>query len=79
VPYVLRHTGLTRPGKATNGDVFALAQIAGHSQHLDHSAVRSHPGGHYRGHLCKGDQVLPSSQDVTEVPRKLDAAGLVVG
>jgi integrase len=31
VPYVLRHTALTRLGKATNGDVFALARIAGHS------------------------------------------------
>ena len=31
VPYVLRHTALTRLGKATNGDVFALAKIAGHS------------------------------------------------
>ena len=31
VPDVLRHTALTRLGKATNGDVFALARIAGHS------------------------------------------------
>ncbi len=31
VPYVLRHTALTRLGKATNGDVFALVKIAGHS------------------------------------------------
>jgi len=31
VPYVLRHTALTRLAKATNGDVFALARIAGHS------------------------------------------------
>jgi integrase len=31
VPYVLRHTALTRLGKSTNGDVFALARIAGHS------------------------------------------------
>ena len=31
VPYVLRHTALTRLAKVTNGDVFALARIAGHS------------------------------------------------
>ena len=31
VPYSLRHTGLTHLGKVTNGDVFALARIAGHS------------------------------------------------
>ena len=31
VPYVLRHTALTRLGKAAGGDVFALARIAGHS------------------------------------------------
>jgi integrase len=31
VPYVLRHTALTRLGKAAQGDVFALAKIAGHS------------------------------------------------
>jgi integrase len=31
VPYVLRHTALTRIGKAARGDVFALAKIAGHS------------------------------------------------
>ena len=30
-PYVLRHTALTRLGKAARGDVFALAKIAGHS------------------------------------------------
>jgi integrase len=32
VPYVLRHTALTRLGKVTNGDGFALAKIAGHSR-----------------------------------------------
>jgi integrase len=31
VPYVLRHTALTRLGAAAMGDVFALAKIAGHS------------------------------------------------
>jgi len=31
VPYVLRHTGLTRIGKLAGGNVFALAAIAGHS------------------------------------------------
>ena len=31
VPYVLRHTALTRLAKAAGGDVFALAKIAGHS------------------------------------------------
>ena len=31
VPYTLRHTALTRLGKAARGDVFALAKIAGHS------------------------------------------------
>ena len=31
VPYVLRHTALTRLAKAAGGDVFALARIAGHS------------------------------------------------
>lgn len=31
VPYVLRHTALTRLGKLAGGDVFALAKIAGHS------------------------------------------------
>jgi len=31
VPYVLRHTALTRLAKAAKGDVFALAKIAGHS------------------------------------------------
>jgi len=31
VPYVLRHTALTRLGEAARGDVFVLAQIAGHS------------------------------------------------
>ena len=31
VPYVLRHTALTRLGRAAMGDVFALAKIAGHS------------------------------------------------
>jgi integrase len=31
VPYVLRHTALTRLGRAAGGDVFALAKIAGHS------------------------------------------------
>jgi len=31
VPYVLRHTALTRLAQATNGDVFALARIAGHA------------------------------------------------
>jgi integrase len=30
VPCVLRHTALTRLAEATNGDVFALARIAGH-------------------------------------------------
>ncbi|WP_263373919.1 tyrosine-type recombinase/integrase [Granulicella aggregans] len=31
VPYVLRHTALTRLAAAARGDVFALAKIAGHS------------------------------------------------
>jgi integrase len=31
VPYVLRHTALTRLGEKAGGDVFALARIAGHS------------------------------------------------
>jgi len=31
VPYVLRHTALTRLGQAAAGDVFVLARIAGHS------------------------------------------------
>ena len=31
VPYVLRHTALTRLGEAAGGDVFVLARIAGHS------------------------------------------------
>ena len=31
VPYVLRHTALTRLGERAGGDVFALARIAGHS------------------------------------------------
>ena len=30
VPYVLRHTALTRLGEKAGGDVFALARIAGH-------------------------------------------------
>ena len=31
VPYILRHTALTRLGEKAHGDVFALAKIAGHS------------------------------------------------
>jgi integrase len=31
VPYVLRHTALTRLGAAAGGDIFVLARIAGHS------------------------------------------------
>jgi integrase len=31
VPYVLRHTALTRLGEKAHGDVFVLARIAGHS------------------------------------------------
>lgn len=31
VPYILRHTALTRLGEYVGGDVFALAYIAGHS------------------------------------------------
>jgi integrase len=31
VPYVLRHTALTRLGEAAGGDVFVLARIAGHT------------------------------------------------
>jgi integrase len=31
VPYVLRHTALTRLGERAGGNVFALAHIAGHS------------------------------------------------
>ena len=31
VPYVLRHTALTRLGEVAGGDVFVLARIAGHS------------------------------------------------
>lgn len=31
VPYVLRHTALTRLGETAGGDVFVLARIAGHS------------------------------------------------
>jgi len=31
VPYILRHTALTRLGEAAGGDVFVLARIAGHS------------------------------------------------
>jgi integrase len=31
VPYVLRHTALTRLGERAGGDVFVLARIAGHS------------------------------------------------
>ena len=31
LPYVLRHTALTRLGERAGGDVFALARIAGHS------------------------------------------------
>jgi integrase len=31
VPYVLRHTALTRLGEQAHGDVFVLARIAGHS------------------------------------------------
>jgi integrase len=31
VPYVLRHTALTRLGASAGGDVFVLARIAGHS------------------------------------------------
>src|ERR1035437_7610926 len=31
VPYVLRHTALTRLGERAGGDIFVLARIAGHS------------------------------------------------
>jgi hypothetical protein len=31
VPYILRHTALTRLGEKAGGNVFALASIAGHS------------------------------------------------
>lgn len=31
VPYILRHTALTRLGEQAGGDVFVLARIAGHS------------------------------------------------
>ena len=31
VPYVLRHTALTRLGEKAGGDIFVLAKIAGHS------------------------------------------------
>src|SRR5262249_25633264 len=31
VPYILRHTTLTRLGEAAGGDIFVLARIAGHS------------------------------------------------
>ena len=44
VPYSLRHTGLTRLGRAARGDVFALAKIAGHLHHCRHPKVRSPRG-----------------------------------
>jgi integrase len=81
VPYVLRHTGLTRLAKATNGDVFALARIAGHSsititQRYVHPQADTIEGIFARAVLSQSSRQEKSEQDGknAEVGTKLGTA-----
>ena len=81
VPYVLRHTALTRLAKATNGDVFALARIAGHStititQRYVHTQANTIEGIFARAvKLRSNNQERADDTQNTEVGTKLGTVG----
>jgi integrase len=79
VPYVLRHTALTRLAKVTNGDVFALARIAGHSsisitQRYVHTQADT-----IEGIFARAIEAQSPPQDATDAQNHLGAPSLAVG
>jgi integrase len=79
VPYVLRHTALTRLGKATNGDVFALARIAGHSSITITQRYVHTQADTIEGIFARAIRTQQSGQDGTQTRSKLVAATPLVG
>jgi Phage integrase family len=82
VPYVLRHTALTRLAKSTNGDVFALARIAGHSsititQRYVHPQAETIEGIFARAALSQSSRQEKAQEEATKsagVGKKLGTA-----
>jgi integrase len=79
VPYVLRHTALTRLGKVTNGDVFALARIAGHSSIAITQRYVPTQADTIEGIFSRATEAQSPTQDATEGRSLLGAPSLVVG
>ncbi|HKT87947.1 MAG TPA: site-specific integrase [Candidatus Sulfotelmatobacter sp.] len=69
VPYTLRHTALTRFGEAAGNNVFAVAQIAGHSS-LTTTKRYVHPQAESINQVFKASQVGTKLGTVKKSPKK---------
>jgi integrase len=65
VPYVLRHTALTRFGEAAGNNIFAVAQIAGHSS-LSTTKRYVHPQAEAINRVFEASQILVGTKLGTE-------------
>ena len=74
VPYVLRHTALTRFGEAAGNNIFAVAQIAGHAS-LTTTKRYVHPQAEAISRVFEASQFLVGTKLGT--PKKLHAADAV--
>ena len=74
VPYVLRHTALTRLGKAARGDVFALAKIAGDSS-ITITQKYVHPEQDTIGEVFSRLTITAGEAGSSEVPTKFPTVG----
>jgi hypothetical protein len=72
VPYVLRHTALTRFGEAAGNNIFAVAQIAGHSS-LATTKRYVHPQAEAINRVFEASQILVGTKLGTK--KKLPAEG----
>jgi len=70
VPYTMRHTALTRFGEAANHNIFAVAQIAGHSS-LSTTKRYVHPGEEAINAVFTASQYLVGTKSGT--PKKRPA------
>jgi integrase len=69
VPYVLRHTALTRFGQAANNNIFAVAQIAGHSS-LNVTKRYVHPEQQFISQVFDASQRVGTKLGTIEKVRK---------
>lgn len=72
VPYVLRHTALTRFGEAAGHNIFAVAQIAGYAS-LTTTKRYVHPQAEAINRVFAASQLLPGTKLGT--PKKLPQSG----